>query len=251
MNPKQITSHANAEFKTLASLSTTKGILKTGLAIISGTRFINEIIHDHSEVIVGWISPENEPPPLTVDRWYVLGKLLFNELDLFGTGTPLLLIKVPNIEEYLPESAWPIGASLFVPFQNPDNCGAVIRTAAALGASRIILLQEAAHPFHPKALRAAGPAIFKIPLLRGPSINDVTFSDQIYFSLSAEGTPLHTQKFPKTFALLPGVEGPGVPAHLRKTALSIPMQPGIESLNAATATALALYEWNRQVLLAT
>lgn len=251
MKPKQITSNANSEFKTLASLSTTKGIQKTGMAIISGTRFINEIVQDHSEFIVGWISPGKEPPPLTVDQWYVLGKLLFNELDLFGTGTPLLLIKVPSIEAYQPDSSWPVGCSLFVPFQNPDNCGAVIRTAAALGAKRIILLQEAAHPFHPKAVRAAGPAIFKIPLLRGPSINDVTFSDQLYFSLSAEGTPLHKQIFPKIFALLPGIEGPGVPVHLRKNALAIPMQPGIESLNAATATALALYEWNRQQLLPT
>lgn len=249
MNPKDITSHANAEFKRLSSLSATKGIQKSGQAIISGSRFINEIIQDHPETVIGWISTstDKEPPPLKVEHWWVLGKLLFNELDQFGTGSPLLLIQIPQIENYQPDADWPLGCSLFVPFQNPENCGAVIRTAAAMGVKRIILLKEAAHPFHPKSVRAAGPAIFKIPMLNGPSINDVTFSDHTFFSLSAEGTPLHAVRFPDSFGLIPGVEGPGVPQHLRKHALSIPMQPGVESLNAATATAVALYEWNRQL----
>ena len=52
--------------------------------------------------------------------------------------------------------------------------------------------------------------------------------------------------FPPSFALLPGVEGPGLPDHIAKEhRVSIPMKPGVESLNAATATAIALYEWRR------
>jgi tRNA G18 (ribose-2'-O)-methylase SpoU len=43
---------------------------------------------------------------------------------------------------------------------------------------------------------------------------------------------------------VPGVEGPGLPTHLREGARRcIPIAPGVESLNAATATAIALYVW--------
>ena len=66
-----------------------------------------------------------------------------------------------------------------------------------------------------------------------------------YISLSGEGSPLTQYKFPESFALIPGIEGPGVPVHLRSHALSIPIKPDVESLNAATATAIALYEWKR------
>ena len=43
-----------------------------------------------------------------------------------------------------------------------------------------------------------------------------------------------------------GVEGPGLPDHLRSgPSLRIPMEPGVESLNAATAAAIALYAWRQ------
>jgi tRNA G18 (ribose-2'-O)-methylase SpoU len=242
---KDINSSANATFKELQSLVTTKGIQKHRSAIISGEKFIHEILQDHSERVTAWITMDETQPPTPTLTWYRLAKPLFDELDVFGTGKPLLVVSVSELSMYEEKRPWPIGCTLFIPFQNPDNCGAVIRTAAAFGVERVVLLKEAAHPFHPKSARAAGPALFKVELLRGPSISELNFTNIPYVSLSGEGSALKAYKFPERFALVPGVEGPGVPQHLRANALSIPIKADVESLNAATATAIALYEWKR------
>jgi 16S rRNA (guanine527-N7)-methyltransferase len=133
-----------------------------------------------------------------------------------------------------------------VPFQDPENVGAVLRSAAAFGVARVVLLQEAAHPFHPRSARAAGSALLRVPMLQGPSITALVTQRAPLLALSANGCDVGGFTFPSRFGLLPGLEGPGLPESLRTpAALSIPMQPGTESLNAAAATAIALYVWSR------
>ena len=63
-------------------------------------------------------------------------------------------------------------------------------------------------------------------------------------ALSADGPELGDEPFPDCFGLVVGIEGPGLPEHLRSgPTRRIPMEPGVESLNAATAAAVALYAW--------
>ena len=246
VSAKEIQSAANITYKELASLVANKGIQKHRCAIISGEKFVQEIVKEHIEQVTTWITFDETPPPIGISLWYRLAKPLFEELDVFGTSKPLIVVTAPELQSYREEDPWPIGCTLFIPFQNPDNCGAVIRTAAAFGVQRVVLLKEAANPFHPKSTRAAGPALFKLELLRGPSIHELKIQDVPYVSLSGEGSPLSKFDFPERFALIPGIEGPGVPIHLRPNALSIPIRSDVESLNAATATAIALYEWKRK-----
>ena len=139
------------------------------------------------------------------------------------------------------------GLTLFVPFQDPANVGAVIRSAAALGAGRVVLLAGAANPYHHKAVRAAGAGLFRVPLMRGPSIEALTVRAVPLFTLSAEGENIAKTTLPRTMGLLVGVEGPGVPERFRqKRLIGIPMEAGSESLNAAVSAAVAMYEWYRR-----
>jgi 16S rRNA (guanine527-N7)-methyltransferase len=148
--------------------------------------------------------------------------------------------------EWSDDAPWPEGCTLFVPFQDPENVGAVIRSAAAFGVARVVLLREAAHPFHPRSARAAGPSLFQVPLLRGPSLADLETRHAPLIALATDGPELAAEPFPERFGLVPGVEGPGLPAHLRGgTRRRIPIAPGVESLNAAAATAIALYAWSQ------
>src|SRR5262249_24078301 len=156
--------------------------------------------------------------------------------------SPLLLVDAPPFEEWN-DASWPDGCTLFVPFQDPENVGAVIRTAAALGVARVVLLQ-AAHPFHPRSARAAGSALLRIEIQRGPSLGAFAPEGAPVLALARGGADAGRVEFPPRFGLLLGVEGPGLPDRWRERAIGIPMQPGHDSLNAAAAAAIVLYLWS-------
>ena len=248
VKPKVIVSEQNETFKSLVKLLSSRGIQEQGQALIAGDKIIPEVVAHHASLITAWITPEGwEPPPADV-QWIVLGAKLFETLNQFGTRSPLLVVRLPRFAVWSDKADWPMGCSLFLALQNPDNMGAVIRSAVAFGVSRIVLLRESAHPFHPKSMRSAGTALLKANFEKGPSISDLSVTGAPLLALDAGGAPLETCKFPERFALLPGVEGPGVPAQLApNNRISISMEPGVESLNAATAAAIALYEWRRSV----
>jgi len=125
--------------------------------------------------------------------------------------------------------------------------GAVIRSAAAFGVTSLVVLKEAAHPFHYKSTRAGGSALFRVSIFEGPSIQELDRVKSPIITLSAEGEDIRKFSFPESFCLLPGIEGPGLPPELRHLkSLSIPMERGVESLNAALATGITLYEWKRK-----
>lgn len=246
LKSKAITSEQNQVFKDLRKLLTSRGIQEQGRALLAGDKVIPEVVGEHPSSVETWITPDGGPPPPLAVPWITLAPALFDELDLFGTRAPLVVVRVPELAAFDDAATWPPGCTLLVAFQNPDNVGAVIRTAAAFGVARIVLLKESAHPFHPKAMRAAGTALLKMAFLRGPSISALHVRGAHLVALDAGGASLVGHAFPERFALLPGVEGPGLPMGMMAgTTLAIPMRPGIESLNAATATALALYEWAR------
>ena len=159
----------------------------------------------------------------------------------------MLLFDVPALKSWRPTDRAPDGCSLLVPFQDPENVGAVIRTAAALAVDRIIMLSESANPFHPKAVRASAGTVLSAPLLQGPALAELPPHLPVV-TLSASGRPIDQSPFPESCFLLPGMEGPGLPPQWRVNAVAIPMAPGVESLNAAVATAIALYEWRQQKL---
>ncbi len=245
---REVTSESNPTFKLARDLLTGRGIRKQGQALISGSRIVSEVLDRYRDHVEAWITNSVGPPPPAEAGsliWLRLADPLFAEIDVSGTKSPILLVRTPEMPAW-DSTDWPQGCTLFVPFQDPENVGAVIRSAAAFGAARVVLLREAAHPFHPKAARAAGPALFQVPLLQGPSVKDLTSCDVPLISLDSEGENIATATFPDRFGLVVGVEGPGLPNSLRNgPKLRIPIDPRVESLNAATSAAVALYEMGR------
>jgi len=245
---REVTSESNATFKHCHELLGGRGIRKQGRALLAGTRQVDEVLARHPGSVEAWLTDSAGPPPPAPGlTWVRLADPLFRELDASGTHAPLLVVRVPAMPAWSDaDGEWPEGCTLFVPFQDPENVGAVLRSAAAFGAARAVLLREAAHPFHPKSARAAGPALFQIPLLVGPSVRDLRSRSRPLIALATDGEDLAAGPFPPSFGLVPGVEGPGLPDHLRGgPRLRVPIDPGVESLNAATATAVALYVWSR------
>ncbi|HBZ56463.1 MAG TPA: 16S rRNA (guanine(527)-N(7))-methyltransferase RsmG [Syntrophobacteraceae bacterium] len=252
MNPRQgpvIESEHNDTFKDLKKILASRGIKKQNRAIVSGEKVVREILRDFPERCETWVRcQEDQPPPVGVAEHLVqvhLSSGLFQQLDVLGTHSSLLVIGVHPMEPWEPAEGFLPGCNLLVPFQDPENVGAVIRSAAAFGAAQIILLAESAHPYHPKAIRASGGAMLRVRLRQGPSLHDLT-PDLPIMALSAGGAELAGVVFPGSFGLLPGLEGPGLPEGWRGNAVGIALQGGVESLNAATATAIVLHAWSRR-----
>jgi 16S rRNA (guanine(527)-N(7))-methyltransferase RsmG len=246
---RTISSGQNPLFKHCRKLLTGRGIRKLGQALVAGVKPVSETLAHAPERCEAWLSSD-EPPPVggpTHLKWFRLSPALFRELDIFGTHSALLLITLPEIRPWEPLEGFPPGCSVLIPFQNPENVGAAVRSAAAFGASQVILLAESAHPFHPKALRASGGSALRLQLRQGPALDQLPANLPI-IALSPGGDDIRQATFPSSFGLLTGMEGRGLPDDWRRRAVGIPISPAVESLNAAAAVAVALYEWKRNTL---
>ena len=131
-----------------------------------------------------------------------------------------------------------------------DNIGATARNAAAFGADALVLSPRAADPYYRKAVRVSIGAVFQLPIVRAATWPDgLDALKQQGFALygavvDAGAAPLATVVRPPKVALLLGAEGPGLSAAARAACdrlVTIPMAPGADSLNVATAGAVALF----------
>lgn len=145
--------------------------------------------------------------------------------------------------------------------QDPGNAGSIARAAEAFGATGLLFLKGTVSPFNPKALRGAAGSLFRVPFGYGlDSMLARTALQQhkldVYAGVPANGQapskPLDQVDFSRACALLIGNEARGVSPELLKTAtgISIPTS-GVESLNAAVAAGILLYEARRQRSLTT
>lgn len=247
MRVKEITSADNSRFKTFLKLTKARGIRKHGLAFLSRSKQVREVLENFPNQCAGIILFDLKetslgPFPEGISIYH-LSLNLFRQVDLYDTGQPILLVRVPRFTQWQDELREK-GCTLCVPFQDPANVGAAIRSAAAFGVSGIVILKEAAHPFHPRSVRVAGSALFRVPLFQGPSLDEFKVPDGQVVTLSPQGEDIGNYRFPETFCMIPGLEGPGLPGNLKDAnALAIPMEPGVESINAALATGIALYLW--------
>ena len=138
--------------------------------------------------------------------------------------------------------------------QDPGNAGAIIRSAAAAGVSGVVLDEASADPWGWKALRASMGSAFHVPVLRTRGVPNLirewrAAGLRIVATVARGGTLMHQLDFTPATALLLGGEGSGLPDALVTAAdvrVTIPMRGGIESLNAAVAAAVLLYEAQRQ-----
>lgn len=137
--------------------------------------------------------------------------------------------------------------------QDPGNVGTIIRTAEAAGYAGIIALKGTADVYSPKVVRSAAGSLFRMPVLTGlPEEDGVSMIREGGWKLvvtSVEGGESCFEVNEKaTSALVIGNEGSGVSESLIKEAdlrLMIPMEGRIESLNAAVAAGILMYQLKR------
>lgn len=139
--------------------------------------------------------------------------------------------------------------------QDPGNLGAILRSAEAFGVSGVVSLPGTVSPWNPKALRASAGSVFRVPLLSAtpedcfPRLRSAGV--RIFSTTARDAQPAPQAGLTGPTALLIGNEGNGLPPELAAqagTALTIPCPGPVESLNAAVAAGILLYEAARQRL---
>jgi tRNA G18 (ribose-2'-O)-methylase SpoU len=129
-----------------------------------------------------------------------------------------------------------------------DNVGGVFRNARALGADAVLLDGETCDPLYRRAVRVSLGHVLHVPFARVGSVPEgldlLRRNGFTTFALSPGGDGLDAVERPARLALLLGAEGPGLRPETLAAAdrrVRIAMRPGVDSLNVATAAAVALH----------
>lgn len=245
----EITSSSNELFKTWKNLDSARGIRKAGEFFLMGEKLIQEFVQNTSlqekfpvraELFTEGLQALNfanfRPGK---NKTFKLAKGLFKELDFIGTHFNLLLLELPEIPAF-EKSAPPQGLELICPLGDPGNLGAVIRSALAFNARKVILSEEAAFPFAPKVVKASAGAVLQIPFCRGGNL--ASFAETNAYALDMVGSDISSFKWPKDLRLLVGEEGSGLKDLQGVMRLKI-NTGSVESLNATVAASIALYSY--------
>jgi len=140
--------------------------------------------------------------------------------------------------------------------QDPGNAGAIVRAAEAFGATGALFLKGSVSPYNPKALRASAGSLFRVPFLY--SVDPELARDamqqrgiELYAAMperpGSAARPLGGVDLTAACGLIIGNESHGVGEPLRSAASGITIpSAGVESLNAAVAAGILLYEARRQ-----
>jgi RNA methyltransferase, TrmH family len=133
--------------------------------------------------------------------------------------------------------------------QDPGNVGSAIRSADALGARAVVVLEGTSHPAAWRTLRGAMGSTFRVPIACAPLADVLRESRargvRVAATAAAGGDALGSTDLPRPLLLLLGGEGSGLSPEVLAGAdrrVTIPMRGGVDSLNVAVTAALLLWE---------
>jgi len=137
--------------------------------------------------------------------------------------------------------------------QDPGNLGTLIRSAEAFGASGVLALPGTVTVWNAKVLRASAGSAFRVPVVHERSTRVFAALAErkipVLAAVQNDAIPCSQAKFAGSAAILIGNEGNGLSAELLEHAqarIAVPMPGPVESLNAAVAASILLYEAARQ-----
>ncbi|AGH95709.1 TrmH family RNA methyltransferase [Pseudobdellovibrio exovorus] len=244
----QITSSSNSLFRIWKSLLTSKGIKEHRQFFLMGAKLIQEFLDQPVDGFhIEYLIYDSECPYDINCKKTQLTKELFQELDVLGTKSALLILSYHDfIEKDFSKEAQ--GLELICPLGDPRNLGALTRSATGLSAAEIILTKESTHPYLPQAMKASAGSALKMKFTRTAlALNEIPLVGANY-ALALHGNKITDIQWPKSLRLWVGEEGPGLSLqHEQKKQIrfvNIPTQE-VESLNAMVSTSIAIWEWKK------
>lgn len=258
MKYEEITSRANPKIKEASSLLTPQGRRKTGLFLIEGARLCADAVSSGFAPTAFFCTEEaaaKYPRAFAVCsesavKTYIISDGVAEKLsDTADTQQMFCVCRRPEnggggVD---PEGFYVMTENV----QNPDNLGAAARSCEALGADGLIAA-SGCDIYSPKALRASMGALLRLPVIRIPSageaVRELRQKGMKIFSTVVDPDAESIVSVDKTggCVCVIGNEGNGVSGEVRALSdhlVTIPMRGRAESLNAAAATAITVWEF--------
>jgi TrmH family RNA methyltransferase len=258
--PEIITSAANPLLKDVRRAIARGGLTQRGWCVAETFHLLEEALHSDCEVKMVLAAESVLPAAeehlrgLPAVKLAVLPDALFQGIS--GTETSQGAIALVNPPAWRLEQLFRGNALLVIldGLQDPGNAGAILRAAEAFGATGALFLKGTVSPYNPKTLRASAGSLFRVPYLHGVDAELVRAAlrqNQVQLfagvSASSDGKSLAAVDLTGKCGLIIGNEARGVTAELRNLALNVFIPTvGVESLNAAMAAGIMLYEAGRQ-----
>ena len=226
-------------------LSSRKERESTGLFVADGTKLLSEAVKwwPGLETVVLSDGVEVEVPDHV--RVVTVPKDVMESISpMQSPQGALFLCRLPEKKEFIPKP----GMLLLDGIQDPGNLGTILRTADALDVP-VVLLEGCADPYGHKVVRASMGAVFRTPVIQ-------TTWQQVKAACMAAGIPVAVTALSERaedirsaqlnkMAVVIGSEGQGVRKEILQSAqaeLIIPMNVNCESLNAAIAAAIVMWQ---------
>ena len=215
--------------------------------LCDGIKLLAEALDKGARVqSVLWKDAAEELPGLDGAKQYIA------PAELFDYASPMKNSPGPVFTLAMPEghSAELHRAVLLENVQDPGNVGTILRTADAAGFTACVLTPGCADPFSPKALRATMGSIFRVPCVQADdavqTVRTLKTAGYAVLASVLNGEDFYTRrKLPQKVCVIIGNEGAGITPQTAGEAthrFRLPMRGGAESLNAAIAAAILMYE---------
>jgi len=238
-----LTSLDNARVKEVLRLRKSRERRASGLFIAEGPREVERARAAGLRIVASYYAPElldwESGEPVS-ER--VLAKMAYR-------AQPEGVVAVVEA----PVRELPREGSLYlvaVGIEKPGNLGAMARSAEAAGAAALVVAEARADVWNPNAIRASTGAVFSLPVVEAELEELTALGVTLTAAVVGARTPYTDADLTRRSAIVVGAEARGLGARWlagAATHVSIPVAPGsTDSLNAATAAAILLYEAVRQ-----
>lgn len=253
-----ITSVTNPKIKYVKRLQNDRGFREAERAfVIEGTRLLAELVHFQVEprlllATENWLASAEGQALLADPAVNRVLELVKDNVMSAASQTqtpPGVLAVAPIISRPLPDH--PTFLLILDQLSNPGNMGTMLRTAAAAGVDGVLLGPGNVDAYNPKVVRGGMGAHLRLPIITAdwPSITEQTRGLAIWLAAVDQATSYTDVDWRQPSALIIGSEAAGAGQQAQQLAtgrVTIPMHYATESLNAAVAAGIILFEAVRQ-----
>lgn len=259
MTRQPLTSLQNPKIKLARTLAQRKGRQQAGLFLVEGTKLLREALSWGRQPVATfataewWQTHAPEAPFATLPgEQFEVPESVLAAIATTETPDPVVAMLPLPTQTAAPVPSQPL-VVIAHRLQDPGNLGTIIRAADSAGAAAVVVTDQTVDPYSPKVVRATMGSLFHLPIVRMPLADWVAAHPgvPIYATILSGAQSLYAHDYRPGAAFLIGNEGAGLTeedAALATARIKIPILGHAESLNAAMAATICLYEAARQRL---